>query len=208
LNFVWLVSMLAWAMRLSHWIQSHSYKILYETCLDNRKIACIIKKSSHSSHSSSSSTFQISLRRGILNYYEMREMVVLCERTFKECSLDSWRGIWLIIDICPRIGCVVVFERWERISTWKQHVVHVEWNPETLLKSCCGLRALGKGLTALHRGQIKSIFFNFDLCPMSGQTNLFQFWLVSGHSAILTCVLPFWFVSGRPDTIFRRFPDG
>ena len=50
-------------------------------------------------------------------------MVVLYGRTFKECSLDSWRGIWLTIDICPRIECVVVFERWERISTWKQHVV-------------------------------------------------------------------------------------
>ena len=46
-------------------------------------------------------------------YYKMIEMVVFRERTFKECSLDSWRGIWLITDICPRIGCVVVFERWE-----------------------------------------------------------------------------------------------
>ncbi len=65
---------------------------------------------------------KISLRRDIVNCYETIEMVVLRERAFKECSLDSWRGICLINDICPRIGCVVVFEHWERISTWKQHV--------------------------------------------------------------------------------------
>ena len=34
LSYIWRVSMLAWAIRLSHWMQSHSYEILYETCLD------------------------------------------------------------------------------------------------------------------------------------------------------------------------------
>ena len=34
LNYIQRVAMLAWAIWLSHWMQSHSCEILYETCLD------------------------------------------------------------------------------------------------------------------------------------------------------------------------------
>ena len=60
--------------------------------------------------------------------------------------LFGWSSIFV-----QELGVVVVFERWERVNTRKQH--HSSYlsqsvdqrNPETMLKSCCGLRALGKG---------------------------------------------------------------
>ena len=88
-------------------MQSHSCEILYETCLDGvifpaiystvfRIATCfvfldgIIEKSPASLKTPQIHLRQAPLkyRRDIVNYYEMIEMMVLRERTFKECSLD------------------------------------------------------------------------------------------------------------------------
>ena len=89
-------------------MQSHSCEVLSEICLDGVIFPSIystafhiatcfvfldgmIEKSPSSLRNPPIHLRQAplkSLRRDIINYYEITQMVVLRERTFKECSLD------------------------------------------------------------------------------------------------------------------------
>ena len=77
----WIL-MLAWAIRLSHWTQSQSCEILYETCP-----SIFVKHP------------KISLPCDIVNCF-----IYDRNGTFKDCSLDIRCGIWLIFEICPIAG--------------------------------------------------------------------------------------------------------